>query len=132
MLGEQNTKEELLTAFHKDAQWWRMNVGYIETEIHFIAHLLGAKLYKENTPNLFERLQEFKQEIDTRTTEAKELKKELEFYEDELQGILECEDISCDVYYLENHNELKKRFQEFYTNFNTYKTGVFEYIQGLL
>ncbi|MFT6797688.1 MAG: hypothetical protein ACJART_002841 [Maribacter sp.] len=43
MLGERNTKEELVTAFHKDAQWWRTTIGYIETEIHFIDQLLGAK-----------------------------------------------------------------------------------------
>ena len=132
MLGERNTKEELLTAFYEDATWWRTTVGYIEMETHFIDQLLGAKLYKENTPNLFERLLEFKKEIDSRTTETKKLKKILELYEDELQGILECQDISCDIYYLENHTELKKRFQEFYINFQTYKTRVFNYIEGVL
>lgn len=132
MLGERNTKEELLTAFHKDVQWWRTTVGYFETEVQFMEQLLRAKQFKENAPNLFERLQQFKQEIGTRRAEIKNLKKELELYEDSLQGILECQDISCDIYYLENHKGLKMRFQKCYTNFNTYKAGVFAYIEGVL
>lgn len=132
MLGEQNTQEELLTAFHHDAQWWRTAVGYIETEAHFIDGLLSAKIYKENTPNLYERLQKFKHELGTRSRETKNLKKELELYETKLLGILECQDISCDTYYLENHKALKNRFEEFYTRFNTYKIGVFNYIEGVL
>jgi len=132
MLGEQNTQEELLTAFHHDAQWWRMAVGYFETEIHFIDRLLSTKIYKEKTRNLYEWLQKFKHELGTKSRETKNLKKELELYETKLLGILECQDISCDTYYLENHKDLKNRFEEFYTNFNTYKTNVFNYIEGVL
>lgn len=132
MLGEQNTKEELLTIFHHDAQWWRTALGYIEIETHFIDRLLTAEIYKENTPNLFERLQQFKHEMGTKSREAKDLKKTIQTYEDKLQGILECQDISCDTYYLENHRDLKNRFEEFYDSLNTYKTGVFNYIEGVL
>ena len=132
MLGEQNTQEELLTAFHHDAQWWKLILGYIETETRFIEQLLNAHIYKENTPNLFERLQKFRQEIETRVKETKNLKKEIAEYEDKLQGILECQDISCDTFYLENHKELKDRFEEFYTGINDYKTRVFNYIGGML
>ena len=132
MLGEQNTQEELLTAFHHDAQWWRTAVGYFEIDTHFIEWLLSTKIYKENTPNLFERLQQFKHELSIRNRTIKNFKKELEVYETKLMGILECQDISCDTYYLENHNDLKNRFEEFYTSFNTYKTNVFNYIAGVL
>ncbi|MGB5481393.1 MAG: hypothetical protein WBM91_09960 [Eudoraea sp.] len=132
MLGEQNTQEELLTAFHHDAQWWKLTLGYIETETRFIDQLLNAQIYKENTPNLFERLQKFKHEIKTRVKETKNLKKEIAEYEDKLQGILECQDISCDTFYLENHKELKDRYEEFYTGLNDTKTRVFNYIGGML
>ena len=59
MLGETNTQEELLQAFHNDAKWWRFTIGLIEYEIQFIDRLLKANIFIENTPNLFERLQEF-------------------------------------------------------------------------
>jgi hypothetical protein len=127
MLGEQNTQEELLKAFHHDAQWWKSAIAYLENEIHFINRLLNSNAFKENTPNLFERLQQFKHELATKTRETHNLKKEIEQYDDTLKGILECDDISCDTYYLENHKDLKERFETLYENFNDYKTKVFEY-----
>lgn len=132
MLGEQNTQEEQLTAFLHDAQWWKSALGYIETETRFIDQLLNAHIYKENTPNLFERLQKFKNEIETRSRETKNLKKEMAEYEDKLQGFSKGQDISDDTDYLENHMELKDRFEEFYTGLNDFKTRVFNYIGGML
>lgn len=127
MLGERNTQEELLQALHHDAKWWKSLIGYIETEIQFIDRLLKANVYKENVPNLFERLQEFKHEIKTKTRETENLKKELTEYEGKLRGILECQDLSCDTYYLENHKALKERFEQFYMDINAYKTKVFNF-----
>ncbi len=132
MLGEQNTQEELLTAFLHDAQWWKSALGYIETETRFIDQLLNAHIYKENTPNLFERLQKFKHEIETIGRETKNLKKEIAEYEDRLQGFLKRQDISSDTDYLEKLMELKDRFEEFYTGLNDYKSRVFNYIGGML
>ena len=132
MLGEQNTQEELLNAFLQDAQWWKLTLGYIETETRFIDQLLNARIYKENTPNLFERLQKFKNEIKTRVKETKNLKKEIADYEDKLHGFLEPQDISSNTDFLQNHRELKDRYEEFYTGLNDYKTRVFNYIGGML
>lgn len=132
MLGEQKTKEELLTVLLQDAKWWKSVLGYIETETWFIDQLLNAHIYKENTPNLFERIQKFKDETETIGKEMKNLKKEMAEYEDKLQGVLERQDISSDTDYLEKHMKLKDRFEEFYTGLNNYKTRVFNYIGGML
>ncbi len=132
MLGEQNKLEELLTAYLHDAKWWKSALGYIETETQFIDQLLNAHIYKENTPNLFERLQKFKHEMETTGREAKNLKKEMAEYEDKLHGFLERRDISSDTDFLETHMELKDRYEEFYTGLNDYKTRVFNYIGGML
>nr|AWJ66138.1 hypothetical protein [uncultured bacterium] len=132
MLGEQNTQQELLTAFHHDAEWWKSTLGDIDTDIKMIGQLMNVKIYKANTPNLFERLQQFNHEIKERAAETKHLKKEIVEYESKLRGILECEDTSCDTYYLVNHKALKDRFEEFYTGFSYFKTGVYNYIGGIL
>ncbi|HZJ20866.1 MAG TPA: hypothetical protein VFD35_11015 [Pricia sp.] len=132
MLGERNTQEELLQAFHHDAEWWKSIIVNILSEIQFIDRLLKANVFKENMPNLFERLQEFTHEIKTKTRETKNLKKELTEYEDMLRGILECQDVSCDTYYLENHKALKERFEKFYMDFNAYKTKVFNFTGSVL
>lgn len=104
----------------------------MENEIQFINRLLNCNAYKENTPNLFERLQQFKHEIATKTREVTNFKKEITEYEDKLKGILECQDISCETYYLDNHKSLKDRFEEFFIGFNEYKTKVFNYTGSIL
>lgn len=132
MLGGQNTLQELLTAFLHDAQWWKSALGYIEAETRFIDQLLNAHIYKENTPNLFERLQNFKKETEEKNRETKNLKKEVANYEDKLQGFLERQDIFGDTNYLGNHMEIRDRFEEFYISFNDYKTRLYNYIGGML
>lgn len=132
MLSLENTQEELLREFHRDTLRWKSMIGYKENEIIFIKRLLNSNAFKETTPNLFEKLQHFKHEIETKTREVKNLKKEINAYEDKLNGILECQDIACDTYYLENHKDLKNRFEEFYTDFNEYKTKVFNYTGRIL
>lgn len=132
MLSLENTQEEMLKEFHHDTLRWKSMIGYKETEIIFINRLLNSNAFKETTPNLFEKLQHFKQEIATKTREFRNLKMEINEYEDKLKGILECQDVSCDTYYLENHKELKDRFEEFYIDFNEYKTEVFNYTGSIL
>jgi len=132
MLAEKNTQLELLTAFLHDARWWKQALGYIETETQFIGQLLNARIYKENVPNLFERLQNFKLELETNSRETKNLMKETAGYEEQLRRILEGKDSSPHNDYLENHKEFKDRFEEFYIDFNDYKTRVLNYIGGML
>lgn len=132
MLSLENTQEEMLRAFHHDTLRWKSMIGYKEKEIIFINRLLNSDAFQETTPNLFEKLQHFKHELATKTREIKNLKKEINEYEDTLRGILECQDISCDTYYLENHKDLKDRFEELYTDFNEYKTTVYNYTGSLL
>jgi hypothetical protein len=132
MLSQENTQEEELRKFHHETLQWKSMIGYIEKEIVFIKRLLNAKVFKKTTPSIFEKLQHFMHEVKTKIREVKNLKKEINEYEDKLVGILECQDIACDTYYLENHKDLKERFEEFYTDFNEYKTKVFNYTGSLL
>ncbi|MGB5435339.1 MAG: hypothetical protein WBM98_05550 [Maribacter sp.] len=132
MLSLNNTAEDILREFHGDTVRWKSMLTYKENDILFIDKLLNSKAFRVAKPNLFERLQELNKEAETIASELKKLKKEVNEYESKLSGILECEDISCDTYYLENHKALKDRFEEFYTDFNEFKTKVFNYTGGIL
>ncbi|WP_273565741.1 hypothetical protein [Maribacter halichondriae] len=132
MIKQEHTSAELLAEFHNDAMGWKSMIGHKENEIRFIKRLLNSKAFTESKPTLFERLQNFKNEIETKIQELESLKKEVNIYETTLKGILECEDIACDTFYQENHGVLKKRFNDFYTGFNEYKTKVFKYTGGIL
>ena len=132
MVNLKNTGQEILMEFHFDAMLWKSMIGYMENEIQFINRLLNSQAFKETTPNLFERLQEIKHEMKTKTGKVKSFNKEIDKYEIELKGILECQDISRDTFSVESHKSLKNRFEEFYTEFNEYKTKVFDFTGGIL
>lgn len=132
MLSLENSQEEILREFHHDTLRWKSVIGYKEDEIIFINRLLNSKAFSKNTPNHFEKLQQFKHEIKTKTREAKNFKKEISEYEAKLKGILECQDTSCDTYYWENHKDLKERFEEFDSDFNANKIKVFNYTGSML
>ncbi|MGB5203478.1 hypothetical protein [Eudoraea sp.] len=132
MINQNNTAEDILRDFHRDTKRWKSMLEYKENEISFINRLLSSKAFKGTTPNLFERLEKFKDEGKNYDDKTKNLKKEISEYANELKGFLECDDISCDTFYFENHEVLKNRFEEFYLEFNEYKTKVFNYTGGVL
>jgi predicted nuclease with TOPRIM domain len=132
MLSLNNTAEDILREFHGDTLRWKSMLSYKENDILFIEKLMNSKVFKVTKSNLFERLEELKKEAEIIVSELKKLKKEVNEYEAKLSGILECEDISCDTYYMENHKSLTDHFEEFYKDFNEYKTRVFNYTGGVL
>ncbi|MCM4171995.1 hypothetical protein DHD32_10925 [Arenibacter sp. TNZ] len=131
MLGQKNTPEEVLTEFQKDTLWWKSIIGYKESEILFLYRVLNSKSFKEK-PNLNEPLEKFKHELQTNTREVNNLKKTLNQYEVKLKGILECDTIRCETFYVENHQLFKDNFDKFYTDFNEFKTKVYNLTGGLL
>ena len=132
MANLKNSDQEILTEFHNDTLLWISMLGYMENDLQFINRLLNSKAFKDKVPNLFERLQNYLHEMKTKTRELKNFKKEINEYVVELKGILECQDISCDTFYLENHRTLKNHFEKLYTEFNDYKTRIFNYTGGIL
>ena len=132
MIKQEQASEESWVRFHSAALLWKSLFGYMENELQFIKKLLNARAFKASTPNLFERLEHFKNEIDSKTRELTSLELEVKRYEIYLKGILECEDISCDTFYRENHEALENRVNEFQTAFDEYKNQVFNYTGGVL
>ncbi len=131
-MSNTNTSDEMLHEFHEDAKRWRSMLTYQENEILFLYKLLGSNAFTKTAPDLFKKLATLKEELNTLAKETEKFKKEMESYEDKIKGILECEDISCDTFYTENHKQLKRRFDLFFERFNTYKSQVFNLLGNIL
>jgi len=111
---------------------WKSSLQFIHGEIVFILQLLNAHLYKSETPNLFERIQEFKQEILKMEGSENDLMELILKHEKELEGIIECDTISCDDMYYKKHKALENAFDVFYKNFQELKSKVFYFLGGVL
>lgn len=131
-MANESTSIEMLNDFHEDAMRWKSMLAYKENEIVFLKRLLGSNAFTKSAQHLFEKLETLKKELEEVTLKTKALKTELADYSTQLKGILECEDVSCDTYYTDEHKHVKKQFTKFYTDFNEFKTKVFNVTGGIL
>ncbi|AXT58149.1 hypothetical protein D1815_21175 [Aquimarina sp. AD1] len=132
MTTETNTMSSDLKDIHFDTLEWKSSLQFIEGELLFINQLLQSYVFEPTTPNLFERLQQFRQGIENIEKEISKLHQKIRKHESELGGMLECDTISCDHYYFDEHKELRNHFYNFYKNFRTLKSEVFQYAGGIL
>lgn len=127
-----NTNEEALLKFHRDVLHWKSMIDLMEGEITFINRLLNSNAFETTHANVFEKLHTFKHQIKTETRELKNLKKIIESHDTKMRGIIECEELSCDAAYLNNHESLKVHFEKFLINFFEYKLRVYNYTGSIL
>ncbi|MGB8704241.1 MAG: hypothetical protein WCD31_04365 [Gillisia sp.] len=125
-----NTEE--LLKFHKDLLWWTYMIDFAETEIIFIHKLLNSAAFESKNPNLFEKLQIFKDQIQKETGELGNLKVEIQEHRKKMEGMIECDDLSCDTLYLKNHELMKKKFEIFFKNFSEYMSKILNYTGSIL
>lgn len=124
--------EDRLKNFHFDRIEWKSGLQFIEGEIQFINQLLNSYVFEPNTPNLFERLQEFKTQIEEIELDIAGIHAEIRKQESELGGMLECDTVSCDTFYDQKHTSLKKMTNLFLKRYKTFKAEVFSYAGGIL
>ncbi|GGX18809.1 hypothetical protein [Aquimarina muelleri] len=126
------TSEKELKDFHLDILDWKSSIQFIETEIQFVKQLLNSYVFEPNTPNLFEKLQEFKDQMEDVENEIQAIHLGIRKHENELGGMLECDTISCDTVYYKEHDRLSNLFNDFYKKFRQLKLKTFSYAGGIL
>ncbi|WP_234859353.1 hypothetical protein [Aquimarina aquimarini] len=124
--------EKGLKDIHLDILEWKSNLQFIKDETQFINQLLNSYVFEPTTPNLFERLQRFKEQMIFIDTESENIHTNIRKHESELGGMLECDTISCDTLYYKEHESFKKSFDNFYKNFKKLKSEIFQYAGSIL
>jgi chromosome segregation ATPase len=127
-IGQEKKVEEL----HWEIQKWKSHFQFLDDELTFIERLLGSYVFQPNTPNLFERLQEYKIQIQKIETTKKEVRDDISTHENTLGGMLECMDSTCDLAYYRKHDKLKKEVDTCFTEFQELKSKIFNYAGGIL
>jgi hypothetical protein len=127
-----NPSKKEIKEIHLDILKWKSSLRFIEGEIQFINQLLNSYVFEPDTPNLFERLQEFKKQIEAIEKEMQNINQDIRTHESKLGGMLECDTISCDNFYYKNHTSVWRTFDDFYKNFSRSKSEIFLYAGGVL
>lgn len=125
----QNKKVEEL---YYETQQWKSNLYFMEDEIIFIDRLLDSYVFEPNTPNLFERIQDYQHRLQ-KAKDNKALFIELiAEHKRDLGGMLECTDENCDSLYYQKHDKLKAEVVNCIESFKMLKSEIFNYAGNIL
>ncbi len=125
-------RERKMEVMHDELQNWKSYLLFIEDEMAFIQRLLDSYVFEPRTPNLFERLETFKQHFDTSKKNRKSLTETIKKHENGLGGIFECTQDECDGHYYEKHQSLKKKFADYIQGYIKLKKEVYDYAGSVL
>ena len=124
--------EKEIAALIKENMAWKEDLSYAGEEINFLSKFLEADVFQKNILNFYEKIQIFCTQLDTLRSQNLDLSMEVHNNQYDIQGMLECEDISCEIFYHDEHLKLGMRIKEFIKNFKEFKLEVFSYTSGLL
>ena len=122
-----SANEKEIDRLLKEYSRWKERLAYFSEEINFLNQYLGADIFQKNILNLYERLQIFYDELQNFKRENLELVRELHNHRYDIEGILECEDISCEVFYHKQHLKLEQRILDFAQKFRKFKLEIFSF-----
>lgn len=122
-----SANEKEIDQLLKENNHWKEDLSYISEEINFLIIFLTADIFRKNILNLYEKLQLYYNELLEYKEENIDLIREVHNHRYDIEGILECEDISCEVFYHDEHIKLGKRVQDFQEKFKKIKLEIFLY-----
>lgn len=127
--AEQSKK---LDRLHLELREWQSNLYFMLDEIIFIDRLLNSYAFQPNTPNLFERIQDYLYRLKKAKEKRAAYVKLIGMHENDLGGMLECTDENCDLQYYQKHNAIKSEIAGCTQTFQELKSEIFNYAGGIL
>ncbi|UJH91354.1 hypothetical protein LZ575_00720 [Antarcticibacterium sp. 1MA-6-2] len=127
-----SANEKSVDELQADTLRWDSLLQIDTEEIHFLKQFLTSDIYQDSIPNLFERLQEFYDEVEERKAEKIELHEELHNHKNDLNGMMECEDISCESFYHSQHQKLSIRLEKHIEKMQDLKLRILRFTTPLL
>lgn len=124
--------EKSIDELQEDTLRWDSLLQINTEEIYFLKQFLTSDIYEDAIPNLFERLQEFYDEVEEMKAEKMELHENLHNHKNDLNGMLECEDISCESFYHSQHQKLSNRLEKHLEKMQDLKLKVLRFTTPLL
>ena len=112
-----------------DVENWEMSIEFAEKEINFFNKLLNSSDYMKNTENKKKSLDLLDQLKTIHETNKSCLMEILEF-SNKLEGMNECEDLQCETFFLNSHEEFKNKIEKHLLRFRALKGRIFPYLEN--
>jgi hypothetical protein len=104
----------------------------LKFELQFYKMLLSKPIFKPHVMNLYERLTNFKNEIDTLNKNGVSLLNELSKHAHRIRKKIECNDLTFDNLLIKNHDEIELKVFNYKTKIFNFKFRLFQYIESAM
>lgn len=111
---------------------YRIRLEEIILENNFYKNLLVASIYKSNTINLFENLEQFKRNLNKIETAVSELVPEINSHSHSITNKTECDDLFCDNFFIKTHDDLEEKIYQFFLKSRAFKRQMLQYLESVL
>lgn len=128
----ENEQAKKVDKLHWDVRHWKSTLRFMQDEMLFIDRLLSSYVFEPNTPNLFERLQDYQQRLKTAKKRKTKVMQLISRHKNDLGGMLECKDEACDLGFYQKHDSLKAEVVDCVSKFQDLKGDVFNYAGSIL
>jgi predicted Zn-dependent protease with MMP-like domain len=96
-------------------------------EILFLKQFLSSDVFKANPTDFYEKLNSYAIELGDLQSDKVGVQLSLKHHKNDLNGMLECEDISCDMFYLNQHQKLNTRIEVLLAKHQDLKLNIFRF-----
>ncbi|HET8810787.1 MAG TPA: hypothetical protein VFM65_11060 [Flavobacteriaceae bacterium] len=104
---------------------WESQIDFMKKELVFYLKLVRLPALNITDPSFF--LQGLQEVENTNET----FEKLLLNYKNSLDGLNECEDIQCESYYMETHEEIQDKIKKHQLRFRAIKSQIFLVVQKI-
>lgn len=125
-------QNNLVKEFNRETQQWKTHFQVIEDELLFIERLLNSSAFKTNTPNLFERLQEYKLRAKELQQSKKDVLNLISQHEHDLGNNFDETNDQHNLEYYSKHEGLKIQVNTYFEDFQKLKLEIFNYAGNIL
>jgi hypothetical protein len=132
MEQQQKKKKNSIEALNHETRTWRSQLHFISDEMKFIEHLLDSYVFEPDTPDLFERLQEYERSLAKCKKRCIEVCDRIMKHENKLGGLLELDNGTLDSAYVKKHLQYEAEVVGFMMEFRELKAAIFNYAGGIL
>lgn len=110
-----------------DLDKWNSEVKFIATENQFYKRLFSSSLIEKTDLNQYD-ISYLNQELDTLAIKNKQFSGKLRELLIELEGIKECDDIRCETFHLNNHQNFKVEIENYFFENRKMKTLMYSFL----
>jgi len=125
--NQESPNEKSIEQLQLDTIEWDVLLQTCTEEIHFLEQFLSADIFQSEIPDLYERLNRFSEELEDIKMEKIDLQTTLRHHKNDLNGMRECEDINCDIFYHSQHQNLLKNIEDHLSKFQDLKLQVYKF-----